>query len=74
MDADTSLVMGLMLAILSVPALLSAWSDGRLPVIGTLLLAVGGGMVIYAFVITQTGYTLSGLPDVVYTVIGRMLN
>ena len=45
-----------------------------MPVIGTLLLAVGGGMVIYAFVITQTGYTLSGLPDVVYTVIGRMLN
>lgn len=73
MEPDTSLVSGIMLMILSIPALLAAWADRRVPVIGLLLVLGGIGLVVYGHTSQPGGYRLRDVPDVFFGVIGRML-
>jgi len=73
-DPDLFLVVGLVLAALSVPSLLSAWVDGRAPRLGALLVLVAGVLVVLAFNAKPMGYRFDDVPQAFYRVIGRALN
>jgi hypothetical protein len=64
MDTDLALTVGIVLAVLSVPSLLSAWVDGRAPRIGAILAIVGLGLIVTALVQSPGGYEFNQVPSV----------
>ena len=73
MDADLALVLGIVLAILSVPSVLSAISDRRAPRASALTILIAGGLVLYAIKSHPGGYAMSELPDVFVRVTAKLL-
>ncbi len=73
MSTDVALVAGLFLVILAIPAMFSAWVDGRTPRLPMVLIVVAGGLVAYALTQKPGGYTVGEVPDVVYRVVGEAL-
>lgn len=73
MDNDIALVTGLGLAVLSLPSIIAAWSDGRAPRVGAFVLVAGGGLVLWAMSRKAGGYRLAEIPEVFYAVIARLL-
>jgi len=73
MDSDLFLILGLVLIVFAIPAAMSAYSDDRRPIApaGTLLIAAG--MIAYAHVTHPGGYAPSDVPDVFFSVIGRVI-
>ncbi len=73
MEPDVMLITGLGLAVISLPAILSAWADRRPPRIGGLVLV--GGLCLAGFAASQKegGYVPSDVPDVFYSLVGRIL-
>ena len=74
MDVDLILVIGMVLAAFSIPALFAAFSDSRPPRAGAILLLIGGVLMVVAISRKTGGYTFAEIPDVVLNVIGRYLN
>ncbi|MBV6635273.1 MAG: hypothetical protein KI788_05145 [Mameliella sp.] len=74
MEPDMMLVTGMGLVVLSLPAIISAWSDNRAPRVGVLVLFGGAGLVFWAFREKDGGYRPQDIPDAVYGVIGQILN
>jgi hypothetical protein len=62
MNTDMALVMGLIVLLLSAPAIISAISDGRAPRTAMIALVVGGGLVIYALTQHPGGYRIEDVP------------
>ncbi|SCZ49241.1 hypothetical protein [Epibacterium ulvae] len=73
MDPDLSLIVGLGLGVLSVPALLSSISDARAPRGGGVALMLAVALIVYAMLEKPGGYTLDDLPNVLSTVTNRYL-
>ena len=71
MDTDLLLVIGILVLALSVPSLLSAYVEGRVPRAGSILVLIGGVLVVVALTQHGRGYSFAELPDVVFRVIGR---
>lgn len=72
MDTDLALVLGALLALLAVPAAISAFSSDRSGR-GALVLAVlGGGLMVYAVMASPGGYSAGEFPQVVMRVIARI--
>lgn len=74
MDTDLFLVVGVVTFALAIPSLLSAWVEGRVPRAGSLMVLIGGVLVVVALTQRTGGYTFSEIPDVFVRVIGRYLN
>ncbi len=74
MDSDLFLTVGIVVSILSLPSILSAWSDGRAPRVGAILLVAGLGLVVVAVMRHPGGYALSEVPHVMLGVVGRLLH
>lgn len=74
MHPDMMLVTGMLLVVLSLPAIAAAWADNRAPRVGALVLFGGAGLVFWAFREREGGYRLQDVPDAVYGVIGQILN
>lgn len=72
-DPDLALSLGLLLVVFSVPAIFSALSDSRGPRASALVLLGGGGLVVFAMITKPGGYTVQGMADAVYKVIGSLL-
>ena len=70
MDPDTSLVIGLALGVLSIPAIVSALSDSRTPRVATITLMIAGGLMVYAIEQKEGGYEMRDVPKVIYRVVG----
>ncbi len=73
MDADLSLVLGLIIAALSVPSILSALSDKRAPRASAITILIAGGLILFAIQSHPGGYTLAEVPDVLVRVAARYL-
>ncbi len=71
MDSDLSLVLGLALAALTIPSVLSALSDARAPRASMVTILIAGGLIIYAIRSHPGGYALADVPDAVMHVIAR---
>ena len=71
MDGDLALVLGLVLALLAVPSMVSAFSDRRTPHASAIALVIAGGLIVYAAAVHPGGYSLADIPRVVFEVLGR---
>ncbi len=73
MDTDLALTLGLVLAAFSIPSLVSAYSDNRPPFAPLIVLALGGGLTIYALLAHPEGYALTDIPTVFFSVVARFM-
>ena len=73
MDADLALVLGLAVAVFSIPAIVSALSDGRTPRVAAIAVMIGGGMMVWAISQRPGGYPLGEIPATVVKVVARYL-
>jgi formate-dependent nitrite reductase membrane component NrfD len=73
MDTDLVLTLGILLLILTVPSLLAAWVEGRVPRIGALMLLASSSMIITALVNRPSGYRFEEIPQVMLDVFARMV-
>jgi hypothetical protein len=69
MDPDLALIIGGILAVISVPSMVSAISDRRAPRVSAITLVLGGLLMLYAFTVTAVPYTFGSIPSV----LGRVL-
>lgn len=68
------LVVGLVISVLAIPSLLSAFAESRPPRSGAIMVLVGGVLLAVALTQKPSGYTFAEVPDVVFKVIGRFIN
>lgn len=71
MDPDLALVLGLALAALAIPSVISAFSDNRTPRASALVILIAGGLVVFALRSQPGGYALEDIPDTILHVIAR---
>lgn len=71
METDLALVIGLIILVLSAPAIISAISDGRAPRTAALALVIGGGLVVYALTQKPGGYALNEVPQAFIKVLAQ---
>ena len=74
LDNDLLLVIGIILGALSIPSLLSAFSESRAPRAGAILVLVSGVLIAVAISRHSAGYSFAEIPDVFIRVIGRYTN
>ncbi len=71
MDNDLILVVGIVIGILAIPSLLAAYSEGRAPRAGAILVLIAGVLCATALTRKGGGYTIDQIPDVFMSVIRR---
>tara|TARA_R110000787_G_scaffold88799_8_gene188265 strand:- start:82 stop:306 length:225 start_codon:yes stop_codon:yes gene_type:complete len=72
-DNDLVLVVGIILAVLSIPSILSAISDRRAPRASAITVLIAGGLILFAVQGKPGGYSLEQMPDVVMNLIARYM-
>lgn len=70
---DIALVVGMVLAFLSLPALISAFSSDRSPRTALVLAATGGALILFATLANPVGYRAGDLPQVILRVIAAAI-
>ncbi|KEJ90908.1 hypothetical protein [Sulfitobacter donghicola] len=73
MDTDLALVLGLIIAALSVPSILSAISDKRAPRASAITILIAGGLIVFAIQGKPGGYNMEQIPDVFVNVFARYM-
>ena len=71
MDPDLFLVIGLIVGVLAIPSLLSAFSENRTPRAGAIMVLIAGVLLVLAFQNKAGGYTIAEIPQVFFKDIGR---
>lgn len=74
MDTDLILTLGIVLLALTIPSLLSAWVEGRVPRIGAIMLIASVGMILAAVTSRPGGYAFQDIPNVMLAVAARAIN
>lgn len=74
MDTDLILTLGILLVIVTIPSLLSAWVEGRPPRVGALILLAAMSMILAAVINRPTGYRFEEIPTVMLNVVTRAIN
>jgi hypothetical protein len=74
LDTDLILTLGIVLLVLTLPSLLSAWVEGRAPRIGAIMLVASVAMIIMAVAYNPAGYAINDVPGVMVGVAARLLN
>jgi hypothetical protein len=73
-DTDLFVVVGLLVAALSLPSALSAFADERFPYVALLVIALGLGTVTVGIYGAQGGYTLARVPHSFVEILARFIN
>ena len=73
MSTDMIFVLGLLVGVLSIPAIVSALTDGRAPRAAALTLVIAALMIGYAMREAPGAYNWDTLPDVLTRVVARIL-
>ncbi|MFN4157303.1 MAG: hypothetical protein ACK4GO_02720 [Gemmobacter sp.] len=73
MDTDLMLVVGVVVAVLTLPSLFSAFMDGRAPRAGAILALIAGVLIAVAVSERPGGYAIADIPDAFYRVFARYL-
>lgn len=74
MDPDLIFVIGLFLGLLAIPSFLNAYSEGRPPRFALFSVVIAAGMIAYAAHQKPGGYSVNDVPQVVFRVIGSVVN
>jgi hypothetical protein len=73
-NSDLLLTLGIVLMVLSIPALLAAWAESRAPRAGAIMVIVALGMIVTALVGKPGGYAFNDIPGVMIAVIAGFFN
>lgn len=73
MDPDLMLVIGLVVGGFSIPSIMGALADGRVPRAAAIAVMVSGGLIVLAIGEKPGGYQLGDIPDVFVDVVGRYI-
>lgn len=71
MDPDLLFVIGIVIGLLCIPSLLTAFSDGRAPRMGAIMALLAGFLLVVAIENKAGGYSVAEIPDVFFNVVGR---
>ncbi len=74
MDTDLFLTIGVVLTALSLPSLLQAWTEGRPPRVGGIMIIAGIALIVTAVVRHPQGYAFDDIPHVMLAVAARLAN
>ncbi|MDQ2066372.1 hypothetical protein Q9295_08305 [Xinfangfangia sp. CPCC 101601] len=74
MDPDLFLTIGIVLVVLTIPSLLSAWTEGRPPRMGAVVFFAGAALVALALTQKPGSYSVDEIPKVMLSVVGRYVN
>lgn len=74
MDSDLSLIIGLVLIVLSVPSIMSAFSEGHAPRVASIVIIAGGALVVWAITQKPGRYSLLEIPDIFVRVVARFVS
>lgn len=74
MDPDLMMVIGLVVGGFSIPSMLGAFAEGRVPRAGAIAVMVSGGLIALAIKENPGGYAIADIPDVFVNVVGRYIN
>jgi hypothetical protein len=74
MDTDLFLTIGIVLGVLTLPALLSGWTEGRISRVGALMMLAACGLIVVALTQRPGGYAFGDIPGVMMAVVGRYVN
>ncbi len=72
-DFDLIFAIGLILGVLSVPSLLSAMADKRVPWVAAVVMIISGVMIVWAVQEQPDFYTFKGIPDLFVRVVARYI-
>ncbi|RYH04256.1 hypothetical protein EU805_02460 [Salipiger sp. IMCC34102] len=72
MSTDMIFVLGLVLGVVSIPAIVSAFADGRTPRAPALIVVIAALMIGYAMREAPGAYSWSTLPDVLTRVVAQV--
>lgn len=67
------LVFGIVIGVLSIPAILSSLLDGSAPRVASFAVVISGAMIIYAISNTPGGYSIDQLPEIFTRVVASFL-
>jgi formate-dependent nitrite reductase membrane component NrfD len=73
MDTDLVLTLGILLFVLTIPSLLSAWVEGRAPRVGAIMLIASIGMIVAAQLYRPGGYVFDEVPGIILAVVARAI-
>lgn len=73
MDPDLFLVIGLVIAVMTVPAMLTAYTEGRTPRAAAILVLISGVLIVLALSRHPNGYDIADIPNVFVRVFDRYL-
>ncbi|AGI73660.1 hypothetical protein OA238_c37110 [Octadecabacter arcticus 238] len=74
MDPDLLIVIGLVVGGFSIPSILGAIADGRVPRAAAIAVMVAGGLIALAINENPDGYAINDIPDVFVNVVERYIN
>lgn len=74
MDPDLFLVIGIVIAVLTIPSLISAYIEGRTPRAGAVLILLSGTLIVLALSKHPAGYSFKDVPEAFLRVAGRYFN
>jgi hypothetical protein len=72
MDTDLIIVVGIVSILLAVPAMLSSWVDGTVPRAASILVLIGGVLIVVALTQHGRAYTFAEMPNVFMRVFARL--
>lgn len=73
MDYDLALIIGLVLAVFSVPAVVSSLSDGRVPRVAAISIVAAGALIVWSVTGKPGGYRIDQVPDIFAKVVARYI-
>lgn len=73
MTPDLMMVAGIVLALLALPSMISAWSEARPPRVGGILLVTGIALIATAVMKSSTPYHVQDLPKLFLNVIAGLI-
>ncbi|MCK0144004.1 hypothetical protein [Aliiroseovarius sp. F20344] len=73
MTYDTYFVVGLIILVLSLPAIVGAFRRGDAPRVPAIMLLIGGGLIAIALGGKPNGYSIETIPQVIDTVVTRWM-
>jgi hypothetical protein len=74
MDNDLILVIGIIVGVLAIPSVISAFSESRPPRAAAILFMIGGTLIVVALSRSPQNYSFGDIPNLFVRVIGRYLN
>jgi len=72
-NSDLAMVMGIVLAVLSIPSILSAVTDRRSPRASAITILIAGGLIVFALRENPGRYSFENLPEVFVSVAADFL-